>query len=252
MKKFKFLVISILPFMWLIYILFELFTGRITNSTMLIGNIALLFLFAIIGYIIYVSSLKFNNGLKRNQLIILFTILMILDQGSKLLIKLFFFNDNIVIIKDFLSFNPIINTDGSWLNARFNTGIGFPILIFVNFIALFIFTEIYRYYNCKNKQSFWVDSCFIFMFAGALCSLIDKIFYGGSLDFIGIGDLFIADLKDIFINLGVLFFIASMYISGAFDDDTDNSSLKDDIKAIGKFIAFIKTDIKKLCNRKKT
>lgn len=251
MKKLKLLIIGILPFMWLIYILFELFTGRITNSTILIGNISLLFLFAIVGYIIYVSSLKFNNGLKRSQLIILFIILMILDQGGKLLIKLFFFNDNIVIIKDFLSFNPIINTDGSWLNARFNTGIGFPILICVNFIALFIFIEIYRYYNSNKKQSFWIDSCFIFMFTGALCSLIDKVFYGGSLDFIGIGDLFIADLKDIYINLGVLFFIASMYISGAFDD-TDNSSFKDDIKAIGKFISFIKKDMKKLSNRKKT
>ena len=77
MKKFKLLTIGILPFMWLIYILFELFTGRITNSTILIGNISLLFLFAIVGYIIYVSSLKFNNGLKRSQLIILFIILMI-------------------------------------------------------------------------------------------------------------------------------------------------------------------------------
>lgn len=252
MKKFKFLIIGMLPSMWLIYILFELFTGRIANSTILIGNLLLLFLFAIIGYIIYSLSLKFNKGFKKSQLIILFIFLMILDQGGKLLIKLFFFNNTIVIIKDFLSFNPIINTDGSWLNARFDTSIGFPILIFINFISLFIFIEIYRYYNYKKKREFWTDSCFIFMFTGALCSLIDKVFYGGSLDFIGIGDLFIADLKDIYINLGVLFFIASMYISGAFDDNANNSSLKDDINSLSRFGLFIKNDLKKLFNRKRT
>ena len=31
MKNFKILVISILPIMWTIYFLFELFTGRIDN-----------------------------------------------------------------------------------------------------------------------------------------------------------------------------------------------------------------------------
>ena len=61
---------------------------------------------------------------------------MVIDQGIKLIIKFFFFEDYIDIIKGFLSFNPIINTDGSWLNARFSTGISFPLLIFVNFIAI--------------------------------------------------------------------------------------------------------------------
>ena len=42
---------------------------------------------------------------------------------------------------------------------------------------------------------------FLFILSGALCSLIDKIFYGGSLDFIGISNLFIADIKDLYISL---------------------------------------------------
>ena len=58
----------------------------------------------------------------------------------------------------------------------------------------------------KVHKSFWIDMCFLFILCGALCSLIDKVFYGGSLDFIGISNLFIADIKDIYINLRFIIF----------------------------------------------
>ena len=57
---------------------------------------------------------------------------------------------------------------------------------------------------------------FLFILSGALCSLIDKIFYGGSLDFIGISNLFIADIKDMYINLGLLFLHNALYIKRTF------------------------------------
>mgnify|MGYP000217298489 CR=1 FL=1 len=166
------------------------------------------------------------------------------------LIKFFFFEDYIDIIKGFLSFNPIINTDGSWLNARFGTGISFPLLIFVNFIAILLFFELYRYYLSKGNNSFYGDMCFLFIFSGSLCSLIDKVFYGGSLDFIGISDLFIADFKDIYINLGLLFFIMSCY-KGGFFSQTEETSLKDDWNSIKKFLNFIKNDILQILKKEK-
>ena len=174
---------------------------------------------------------------------------MLLDQGIKLIIKLKFFHNYFEIIPDFLSFNPIINTQGSWLNARFNFNISFPLLILINGISLMLFVEIYRYIKFKSGKSFWIDMCFLFIFAGALCSFIDKVFYGGSLDFIGISNLFIADLKDIYINLGLLFFIMSCYKSGFFSEE--DTSLKDDLKAIKSFFKFIKTDIVKILKKEK-
>ena len=62
----------------------------------------------------------------------LFTFFLLLDQGIKIVIKLFYFNTNKTIINNMLYFNPIINTDGSWLNARFGTSVSFPLLIAVN------------------------------------------------------------------------------------------------------------------------
>lgn len=250
MKKEKMMSIFILPFLWLCYFLFEAITGRIKSLQLIIGNIVFLLLLALIGYFIYKLKCKYSSGFSKKIFISYLIILLIIDQGIKLIIKLFFFNKNITIINNLLYFNPIINTDGSWLNARFNTGISFSFLILLNFLSLFIFIEIYRYILVKHNKNFWIDSCFIFIFIGALCSLIDKLFYGGSLDFIGIGNLFIADLKDIYIDLGLFFFIISIYCNGYFSSD-DNTTLKDDLKGIKKFVSFIKKDISSLLNLKK-
>ena len=84
--------------------------------------------------------------------------------------------------------------------------------------------------------------CIVFIMAGALCSLIDKVFYGGSLDFIGISNLFIADFKDIYINLAILFFILCIYFNDYWKDDS-TSTLKDDLASVKRFFIFAKNDL---------
>ena len=238
----KALTIGVLPAMWMIYILFELFTGRIKNISTIVFNILLILIFALTGYIIYTISLKHKNGFRTNILWILFILLFLLDQGIKIIIKLFYFNTHKTIITDMLYFNPIINTDGSWLNARFGTSVSFPLLITVNIAALILFIEVYRYYHFKGNKDFWSDMCFIFVLCGALCSLIDKVFYGGSLDFIGVNNLFIADIKDIYINLGILFFVLTLFNNGYLSSE-EETSFRDAINNLKKFLIFIKNDI---------
>lgn len=250
-NKEKLITITILPIMWLVYFLFEIITGRVTDLYTLVLNLSLVFVFAFVGFIIYTLGQKYNTGFKSKQLFIIFLVLMAIDQGIKLIIKYNFFNSYFEIIPKFLSFDPIINTKGSWLNARFNFNIGFPLLTIFNGFALLFFFEIYRYVKQKNDlKNFWVDMCFQFIFAGSLCSFIDKVFYGGSLDFIGISDLFIADIKDIYINLGLLFFVMALYKSGYLKSE-DNSSFKDDIKSLKQFGSFIKDDLKSLSKKGK-
>lgn len=251
LNKDKLLTIGILPAMWLIYFLFEVVTGRVTDLYTLLVNLSLVFLFALVGFIIYLISSKFPNGFKSKTLFSTFIVIMLIDQGIKFIIGRNFFNEYFEIIPNFLSFDPIINTHGSWLNARFDFDISFPVLIIINFIALFIFFELYRYIKFKSgKTTFWGDMCFVFIMAGALCSLIDKVFYGGSLDFIGISNLFIADIKDIYINLGLLFFIMATYKSD-FLKEEENSTLKDDIQSIKRFLRFIKNDLKRNIKKEK-
>ena len=247
-NKDKWITIGILPAFWLIYFTFEVITGRVNDLYTFTLNTSLAIVFAFVGWIIYRISKSAPNGYSYKTLWFIFIVVMLLDQGIKLIIKCNFFNDYYEIIPKFLSFNPIINTQGSWLNARFNFNVSFSLLIFINAIALLLFLEIYRYVISKKVKSFWIDMSFIFIVAGALCSLIDKVFYGGSLDFIGISNLFIADIKDIYINLGLLFFIISIYKS---DFINDESSFKDDIKAIKNFLNFIKKDLFSLTKKEK-
>ncbi|MBU3109914.1 signal peptidase II [Clostridium gasigenes] len=238
----KLLTIGILPIMWLAYFLFEIITGRVKDMYTFILNLSLIIVFAIVGLIIYILGERYSKGFSGKKVFSIFSILMLIDQGLKLVIKFFFFNNYFEIIPKFLSFNPIINTEGSWLNARFNFGVSFAFLILINVVALILFLELYRYYIHNGNKNFWADLCFTFISAGALCSLIDKVFYGGSLDFIGISDLFIADIKDIYINIGILFFVMTIYKSGYLKDD-EEPSLKDDLKSIKTFLIFARKDI---------
>lgn len=242
MKNKKVLSISVLPLMWLIYVLFELVTGRITDSQTIIFNILLILLFALVGLFTYNFGVKHENGFTFNILMFLFFFFLFIDQGIKLLIKLLWFNHDFPVINNMLYFRPIINTDGSWLNARFGTSVSFPVLITLNIFAILIFIEVYRYYLHKGKKDFWADMCFIFVICGAICSLIDKIFYGGSLDFIGISNLFIADIKDLYTNLGILFFALTMFNNG-YLSSSEETSCKDDFESLKKFFLFIKNDL---------
>lgn len=241
----KIISIAVLPALWFLYVLFELFTHRISDWQTIGFNVILMIIFAFAGLIIYNISLKYEKGFKSSTIFMLVCFTFALDQIPKIIIKFFFFNKNIEIIKNMLFFSPIINTHGSWMNARFGTAISFPVLISLNIIALILFLEIYRYYTHLEKKDFWCDAAFIFVFTGAFCSLIDKVFYGGSLDFIGISDLFIADIKDIYINIGILLIIVALYSSGYLTSD-DESTFKDDLKQIKKFLIFIKNDIKQI------
>jgi len=239
MKHLKLFTIAGLPLMWSLYFLFELISGRVTDYETVLGNLFLIILFTITGFVIYTFSLNHSKGISHK--ILFLSILIIIEQGIKIVIKFFFFHENFDLIPNILSFHPIINTDGSWLNARFGTSVSFPLLIISNIIFLFFIVELFRYLLSKGNKTFWSDMSFLFLFSGALCSLVDKVFYGGSLDFIGISNLFIADIKDIYINLGLYFFLLGSYSSGYLTSD-ESSSFKDDIKYIKNFFLFIKND----------
>lgn len=242
MKKESYLFILILPLMWVSYCLFELFTRNFYISNFFILLIIPSLVLFFISYLFIQLSMHLKNGFPNKILLTLFLFLFFLDQGLKLIIKLLFFEKNFYIIPNLLSFTPIINTKGSWLNVRFNTNINFITLILINIIALFLFTEVYRYFNTKNNKNFFTDLCYTFIIAGSLCSLIDKVFYGGSLDFIGIGNLFIADFKDIYINLAIFMFIIAIY---NFDYiDNNKASIQNHHIKLKEFLIFIVDDIK--------
>lgn len=147
--------------------------------------------------------------LKNRHKNILFIFLLItIEQSVKLIVAEYFINYHFNIIGDFLFFLPKQNTESSWINSWLNLGIGPLPHILINIIIIIFLYYAFKYYSSKNKVCHCLYWAYILILAGALCSLIDKIFWGGSLDYIGIKGFFIFDIKDIYITSSELLFFA--------------------------------------------
>lgn len=139
-------------------------------------------------------------------------LLVVMDQGIKIYINNNMFDKTIYIFKDLVAFKPIMNTAYSWINSLGKFGIGlWPHLIF-NFTVLVLTISIFAFYKEKYKPNKAINLFFLVWFAGLICSTIDKMFWGGTLDYIYLKNLFTFDLKDAYITLSeiILVFYAAV------------------------------------------
>ena len=151
---------------------------------------------------------------KFKPFIIPVALLVLIDQTVKIVISKVFMKCEFDIIAKVLRFNPELNTRLSYAGNFFELLSSPFVTILLNVFVLFLFFSGYMLYQAKRAHiSFWVKIIMICGISGCLCSLIDKLFWGGSLDFLHIHNLFIADIKDIFITFGLGSFVLSNIIS---------------------------------------
>ncbi|WP_032121438.1 signal peptidase II [Clostridium amazonitimonense] len=127
-------------------------------------------------------------------------LLIILDQGIKLVVRSYY-GVSIPIIEDIIYFKPFLNDKYSWMNSMFNFGLGKVFHVVLALVILILAHYWFTYMNNKHGYSKIGKILQIFLISGGLCSLIDKIFWNGSLDYIMLKGFFIFDLKDIYINV---------------------------------------------------
>lgn len=149
--------------------------------------------------------------MKKSLFFIFTAALFIIEQGIKLIINQNYLEANDAIIDNFLYFNPMFNRDYSWINSLFQLGVSKWLhVVMVLVIVIFVFL-IYQFIDHKGYNTKTVSTAFAFLLAGGTCSLIDKIIWNGSLDYIYLQGHFTFDLKDVYINvfigLVVLMFI---------------------------------------------
>lgn len=133
---------------------------------------------------------------------------VILDQLMKLIIKGFYMGMDTNLIGSFIRFRPVYNTDLSFGGNYIGFLSNMWILILLNILILWIIFTGYAFYKTMHKRtSIIVYMIMIFGIAGCICSLLDKILWGGSLDFLQIPDVFTFDLKDCYLTIGELLFI---------------------------------------------
>lgn len=127
-------------------------------------------------------------------------LLIAMDQIIKFYIFTKLMDKEIDIIPNMIGFKPVINSSYSWINSISNFGIGLlPHLLF-NTLVLVMAYLVYDFIREQYGENRIIYSLFLFLFAGGICSLIDKITTGGSLDYVWLKGFFIFDLKDIYLS----------------------------------------------------
>lgn len=136
--------------------------------------------------------------------------LVALDQVIKAMIRHYHFDKSFQIVSGIFAFKPKVNTNQSYLGNYIDI-FSFPwIAILINVLVIVFAYYTYEYYlYCAKRERILPKIIYVLLLSGAICSLIDKIFFGGSLDYILLFDWFIFDLKDCYISgAEVLFVIA--------------------------------------------
>lgn len=137
----------------------------------------------------------------KNTIWILTFVLIIIEQGIKIIINNSYLNTTFPILEPYIYFNPMFNRDYSWFNSMLQLGISkwlHIILVSVILILIFLF---YKFLNKFNHLTPLINTTFLFIFSGAACSLIDKVFWNGSLDYILVKGFFTFDLKDVYVSV---------------------------------------------------
>ena len=130
-------------------------------------------------------------------------IFIIIEQLLKVLIWQFALEKRIHLISGILRFEPHLNTNLTWIASVANFVMPIGIMIVLQSSLAIGMTLLYRYQRyAAVKINLWLDLSFCFALAGIGCSVIDVVFWGGSLDYIGLLDWFIFDMKDVFLNAG--------------------------------------------------
>ena len=119
---------------------------------------------------------------KFKPFIIPVALLVLIDQMVKIVISKVFMKYEFDIIAKVLRFNPELNTRLSYAGNFFELLSSPFVTILLNVFVLFLFLSGYMLYQAKRAHtSFWVKMIMICGISGCLCSLIDKVFWGGSL-----------------------------------------------------------------------
>lgn len=141
-------------------------------------------------------------------------ILILIEQIIKIIINSKFIDKSYPLLAPILYFEPVFNRHYSWFNSMLELGIGKGMhIVFVAIMTigiLFFYKYIIKEYGLIKI----VNIMFAFVFAGAICSLIDKVFWDGSLDYILVRGFFTFDLKDVYINVFNGLLILSLFLPG--------------------------------------
>jgi signal peptidase II len=151
-----------------------------------------------------------------------------LDQLIKLYIASNLMDKEFYFINHLVGFKPFQNTKYSWINSLGDFGVSLMIHIIISILLILAIFIAYDFISRKYTFYKLTFTMFAFLFAGAFCSLIDKVIWKGSLDYILLEGFFIFDLKDVYLTVfEVLLVLAAVLNYKGFRDMKGKMMLQD-------------------------
>lgn len=143
--------------------------------------------------------------------LLLIIFLVTLDLFSKILISTQFMDVSFSLFNGALKFSPYLNTHSMSLfnGLLLDLDLSLKSLILMNIVILILLFPIYLYLKSIDFKNIFVSIILILLVSGTIASTIDRLLWGGSLDFILISD-YIIDFKDIYLFASIL--IAILYM----------------------------------------
>lgn len=145
-------------------------------------------------------------------------LLVLLDQIIKYVINFYFLESHFNIISGLLEFLPTFNNRhsyiGSLLYKYHNVAMGFFIHLIIILPAECLIISFYSFLRNKFQNTRLLDVAFIFQLSGAICWLIGNFRTNGELDYIYLKPLFVFDLKDVYNNCFVVFWLWFCFKNG--------------------------------------
>ncbi len=152
----------------------------------------------------------------KKKYIFIFSLIIIVDQITKLIIQDIFKGDpfkEINVIKNFLLFRYVENKGAVWGTFSQTTNKAIPVLITVFSMAALIIV-LYFFLKLQSKCAVELTSL-SFIIGGAIGNLIDRLYQGYVVDFI---DVYVKDyhwptfnVADSFISMGVVLLVISIW-----------------------------------------
>lgn len=154
--------------------------------------------------------------MKKRNIILLIVLLVLIDQGVKLIVYTSFIDTNFEIIPKVLDFKPTFNSKYSFVNdsvyksTGMDAGLLFHVILFA--IIWFILFMGYKFLKSIDSHNKILDVSIAFFTSAVICAYLGMLVWEkGILDFLHFKLLgyIICDLKDIYINCFVVLFLVS-------------------------------------------
>lgn len=195
---------------WLAYILIVWFQGTLDSRHRFLVALYPLALFYLLACILTYANRRLRQLASSWLLLALGLALAAVDQGIKLLVTRFIsLGASIPLVAGWLHLAHERNLQGSWIVTVFDLKfVGLGVLALIAILTLLCALLGHRYYVATQRQSLWADVAFLGLFAGTAGWIADIVLRGYIVDFIQLPGLVTADLKDIFLSVGVAALLA--------------------------------------------